>query len=742
MRIRLGFICILVSRCRARNPALKIEIRTLGRLGVRIDGVEVEGFAAQPVRSALLVFLVLEREVTREAAMALLWPDRDTRHARHTLSQTLYELKRTLGEAWLEAHGQRLRVSECVEVDAVELAVAVADGSFERALALYHGPFLEGWHLMDSAEFEGWLDRQRQRLAALYCEACREHAAESLALGDRPSAVAAARRWVEEDPFEVESQHLLIELLAGGGDHQGALRQWQRYERRLRSEELTPLAETTALIDRIKREAGSADGSSAPFLAQETAMTGADRSALRLVVLPFEHLGDRNDEFLTEGFSDELTSRLVQVPGLAVIARTSAIQYRAGHKSIAEIGQELDVDYVVEGTVRWDKSVVPNRVRVSPQLIRVADSTHLWADTHEAEASRVFEVQADVAERVTRALDVHLHASGPAFQRRKPTLDPEAYESYLQGYHYWIQRSDSGMKAAVELFQRAIALDPDYAQAYAGLAQVYVVYPGIIGTQPTEWYSKAKVAAQKALALDPALPEGHAAAGYIALLCDWNLQASEEHLTRAIELAPSYAPAWTWLGYFFLTAARPGDARDSISRALALDPLSVSTNFDVGFQYWQLRDCARAIQQFRRVQQLDPDFFPALFFLGTTQWREGNIDAARRELSRIKKLGPLWDAFVRVIGDRGRAIEALDRYTDLSPGPVHYYAVSVLYTLLGAQERALHWLEGHCRNVRGEANRLETGGPGLTHIVRDPFFDGMRSDPRFADLLTRMGVRP
>ena len=719
---------------------MKIEIRTLGGLGVFLDGAEVEEFAAQPIRTALLVYLALEREVTRESAMALVWPDSESERARHTLSQTLYELRRTLGESWIKAHGERLRVAECIEADAVEFAAAVEEGSFERALALYRGPFLEGWHLKDSAEFEGWVDRQRQRLANLYREACRDHAAESLATGDRTSALATARRWVEEEPLEADAQHLLIELLAQSGDHQAALRQYHRYERRLRAEGLTPLAETTALIEQIKRAAESPAGPVAALAAQEASLPGVRRSVPRLVVLPFEHLGEPDDEYLTEGFSDELTNRLVQVPGLAVIARTSAIQYRNSDKSIAQIGQELDVDYVVEGTVRWDKSSVPNRVRISPQLIRVSDSAHLWTETHEAEAAEVFEVQADVAERVTKALDIQLHASDPVFQRQRPTRDPEAYELYLRGYQYWSQRSESSMKTAVELFQRALVLDPEYAQAYAGLAQLYIVAPGFLGAQPTEWYRKAKPAARKALALDPSLPEGHTAAGFVAFHCDWDIESAEEYLTRAIELAPSYAPAWVWLGYVLCTAGRPSEARESIARALALDPLSVATNFDVGFQYWQLRDRDRAIQQLYRVQQLDPDFFPALGMLGMIQLREGNIHAARREWSRIKTLGPLWDRVVQVIGDRDRAIEALDRYVELAPGPVQWYLVSVLYAVLGERERALHWLEGHYRNVRGEADRLETGGPGLMHIVRDPFFDGLRSDPRFVELLSRMGV--
>lgn len=719
---------------------MRIEIRTLGGLGVFVDGAEVAEFAAQPIRSAVLVYLALERETTRESAMALVWPARDGERARHALSQTLYELRRTLGRGWLRAHGDRLRVTEAVQADALEFAAAVQDGSFERALSHYRGPFLEGWHLAGSAEFEGWVYRQRQRLATLHREACREQAAESVTRGDRISALAIARRWAEAEPLEAEAQYLLIDLLAESGDYHGALRQYHRYERRLRAEELTPLPATKALIQRIKREAGSAHDALAALATQEGALPRAERSEPRLVVLPFEHLGEVDDEYLTEGFSDELTNGLVQVPGLSVIARTTAIQYRNSHKTIGQIGGELDVDYVVEGTVRWEESSVSKRVRISPQLIRVTDSAHLWTDTLEAEAARVFEVQADVAERVAKALHIQLRESDPIFQRQRPTRNPDAYELYLRGYHYWTQRSKSGMKAAVSLFQRAITVDPDYAQAYAGLAEVYILFPGIIGAQPTEWYPKAKTAAHRALALDPSLPEGHAAAGYVAFLYDWDLKATEEHLRRAIELGPSYAPAWCWLGYFLCTTGQPNEAHEAIARALALDPLSVAINWDAGFQYWQLRDRDRAIHQLRRVQQLDPDFFPAVGLLGAIQLLEGNAEAARRELARIKGLGPFWDAVVQAIGNRGRAIEALDRYVELAPGPVHWYLVSTMYTLLGEPERALHWMEGHCCNVRGEEGRLETGGPGLTHLVRDPLFDSLRSHPRFVALLGRIGV--
>jgi len=268
---------------------------------------------------------------------------------------------------------------------------------------------------------------------------------------------------------------------------------------------------------------------------------------------------------------------------------------------------------------------------------------------------------------------------------------------------------------------------------------VYAVFPGFTGAQPREWYLKARTAAGTALELDPDLPEAHAALAF-PLLHLWDLAEAERHLDRCVELAPSYAPAWVRLGYLYCATARPRQARDAAERALALDPLSVATNFDTGYQFWQLRDRDTALRQFRRVQELDPAFEPPHFFVGVDRYQRGDLEGARRELSGLEQLGPFWGPVVAALHRPGEAVEALDRMTRLAPGPVNYLMAAACYTLFGAHDRALYWLEGHARNVQGVAGRLETGGPSLTHVARDPLFDPLRSDDRFLALTRRMGL--
>ncbi|MFW6330527.1 MAG: BTAD domain-containing putative transcriptional regulator, partial [Gemmatimonadota bacterium] len=691
-----------MERSGNEEHAAPIEITTLGGLDIRTEGRELPGFSAQPVRMALLVHLAVEGETTRDAVIALLWPESDDRRGRHALSQTLFALRQALGEGWIHARGQLLRVTDAVTLDATRLERALEEADYERAVALYRGPFLDGWHLRASPEFQQWVDRRREHFAALNREACRGCAAAAVAEGDLAKGVAIAREWVAREPLDPEAQHLLLTLLLERGDPQSALRQYRAYERRLRDEELEPLPETRRLLEWIQLQI-RAEAAPAPVAPP------AGRTEPRIAVLPFRHHGREEDRYFTEGFTDELTNALARIGGLAVTARTSTIQCDPAGVELARIGEELGLDHVVRGSVRWDSSSTRPTVRISAALVRVADEVQLWGETVDVRFPSGFDVAPDVAERVARALGLPRGAAG----ERSPTPwmsgDQEAYELFLKAFQYANHRNQEGLETAALLYQQAIALRPDFARAYAGLAQLYAVVPGFTGSQPREWLPKAKRAAERALSLDVDLAEAHAAAAFVALHLDWDLPTAERHLNRCLELAPSYAPAWVRLGYVLCATGRSGAARRAAERGLALDPLSVATNFDTGYQYWQLRDRVAALRQFRRVQQLDPGFGPAHFFIGADSFQRGRTDEARREWSRIEHAGPLFQDVVARLDQPHDAIEALDRMTELAPGPVHFLMVSALYALLGDHARALHWLEGHAANVRGESGHLETG---------------------------------
>jgi len=714
---------------------MAIDITTLGGLSIGDDGTEIPGFAGQPIRAALLVYLAVQRESTRDAVMAVLWPERAPRLARHALSQTLHELKNTLGADWLGTHGERLRVTDRVRTDAGRVTEAVEGGDYATAMALYAGPFLDAWHLRASVEFEEWVDRQRERLAGLYREACRGRVAECRALGDGAAALAAARSWTVDEPLEAEAQHAFITLLLESGDPLGALRQYRGYERRLHKEELDLLPETRRLLERIQLQVERTTATAAAVGGR----AGARAPEVRIAVLPFEHDGSDQDRYFTQGFVDELTNELARVPGIAVTARTSAVQLPDPDLPLARIGKELRVDHLIRGAVRWNPASIPPRIRINAALVRVADGSQMWGRSYDAELADSFDVQADAIEAITAVLDLEPRASAAVGRAPSVSREGEAWELFLKAFQHANQRNERSMRTAAELYQQAVVLQPDFARAYAGLAQVYAVFPGFTPVQPREWYLRAQTTARKALELDPDLPEAHAAIAF-PLLHMLDLAEAERHLDRCVELAPSYAPAWVRLGYLYCATGRPHQARDAGERALALDPLSVATNFDTGYQFWQLRDLEAAVRQFRRVQELDPSFDSAHFLLGAHSYRRGDLEGARRELSRIEGQGPLWAPVVAHLHRPDEAAAALDRMTELAPGPVHYLAVAGFYTLFGAHDQALHWLEGHARNVRGEPGRLDTGGPALFHIVRDPLFDPLRSDERFRRLLHRMGL--
>lgn len=716
---------------------MTIRVHTLGGFGVTVDEAGEAHLALSGLSAALLVFLAVERTATRDQVIGLLWPERDGRRARHSLSQVLYELKGTLGVGWVERAGERLGASDRIDADAVAFEQAVERGALEEAFRLYRGPFLVGTYLRDTVAFERWVDRWRDRLTDLHRGACREAAERRRDRGDRAGAIAAARRWAESEPLAPHAHRLLIELLLEEDDRQGALRQYERYERRQRLEGMKPAREVAALVQRIELPAEEVDGgSSEPAFPLPVAI---DSSAPRLVVLPFEHLGDPDDVHFTEGITEEITSRLAQLSGLAVIARTSAHRYRGAPHSIAQIRRELGVDYVLEGAVRWDDSTEERHVRVSSQLIRASDATHLWAESYEATLGEAFRLQSRLAEQVVDVLDLRLRPPERRALTRPGPRDPDAREFYVRGMRRWEDSVAGALEEAVELFQQAIELDPGYARAYAGLAATYALIPSFTAASAAGWLAKADTAVERAIAIDPACAEAHVAAGMIAFLLGWDMEGAERHLRRALELAASDTRAHVFLAYVQCATGQTDEAFETMRHAHALDPLSVSTNFHVGFQAWQGGDRDLAARQLRLVDQLAAGFDPAPYVLGGIHYLEGDLAATRREWASIRMFGPPWRTLLDEL-EEPAAAAVLDRIVELAPGAVHWYGVGSLYALLGAPERALTVLECHLRNLRGEGGAMATAGPSLAFVATDLFFAPLRSEPRFEELLGHLDL--
>jgi TolB-like protein/Flp pilus assembly protein TadD len=472
------------------------------------------------------------------------------------------------------------------------------------------------------------------------------------------------------------------------------------------------------------------------FLLHDRAETSSERKML--VVLPFENLGSPLDEYFADGITDEITSRLAQLPGLGVIARTSAIQYKKTDKTIPQIGQELGVDFVLGGTVRWDKSVAGgSRVRVSARLIRVSDATHLWVQPYEEALADVFQLQAAVAERVAEALNLRLLSGVETPFQGRPTEDLEAYDLYLLGRHHWNRRTVDGITRAIDYFQGAIARDSSYAQAYAGLADAFSMSTALQGVAPVEAFPKAKAAARAALALDSTLAEAHAALGLINTGFDMNWAAAEMHFQRAIERNPNYATAHIWYAYLLVITGRPAEAHAEMMRGRALDPLSVATAQNVGVLSLFLREYDRAVEEFRRILRLDPDFTGAYLFLGLAYLHTsefGEVRSAWQPLADLLGYGPELERAVQQITDRESSLRAVSVLVEAEPRslPNNWKKLWVagLYALLGEHEKALERLE----------LSYEERFPLIGSIAVDPAFDSLRSDPKFVGLIRKMGL--
>ena len=450
-----------------------------------------------------------------------------------------------------------------------------------------------------------------------------------------------------------------------------------------------------------------------------------------LVVLPFENLsGDKEQEYFTDGFTEELISQLGSLNSeeLGIIARTTSMRFRGTKKSITEIGRELNVDYVIEGSIRREGP----RVRITAQLVRTADQSHMWAESFERDSTATLPVQVsvarDVAEQIRRRL---APSSRDVFAETKP-VNREAYELYLRGRFFWNKRSEDGFRKAIESFEQAIALAPDYAPAYAGLADCYNLLDEYSIRPSADSFPKAKAAATKALELDASLPEAHASLAYATMYYDRDWDRAEQKFRKAIELNPNQATSRQWYGEFLVARGRFSEASAEIQKALQVDPLSLVVNSALAFSYLYGRQPALAIQQYKKVIEMEPEFVVGHYGLGWALVQKGDLSGAEKEFQKaIQILGGETDAiaslgYVAAIRkDKAAADRVIARLLALSKrryvSPVN---IAVVCAALGKNEEAMRWLE--------KARQERYGW--LIYLKVDPRFDALRSDPRFERL--------
>ncbi len=472
--------------------------------------------------------------------------------------------------------------------------------------------------------------------------------------------------------------------------------------------------------------------SSTPVVAVEAAMF-APRGIESIAVLPLENLSrDPDQEFFADGMTEALITNLAQIQALRVASRTSAMQYKGARKPLPQIARELRVDAVVEGTV----ARFGNRVRITAQLIEASSDRHLWAQSYERDLSDVLALQGEVARAIADEIKVQVSQEERARMAPLRRVDPQAYEAYLRGRHHWNRRTDAEIRKGIEYFQQAIAKDPRYAQAYAGLSRAYDTMGTYNFLPPSEAFAQAAAAASRALELDASLPEAHTALGGVRFTHDWDWKGAESEYRQALALDPNYPDTYHWYSDLLSAMGRSEEALAAIQRAHALDPLSLTINMSIGTTLFYARRYDDTIAQQRGTLEFDPSFSPALRNLGGAYEQKGMyaeaIDTYQKAMSHspldASARGLLAHAFA-VSGNRDEARRLLRELTDQqSQRFVSSYSLAAVHVGLGEHELAFERLEQAFR----DRDR------GMAWIKVAPRLDPLRTDPRFTDLLRRM----
>jgi TolB-like protein/DNA-binding winged helix-turn-helix (wHTH) protein/Flp pilus assembly protein TadD len=457
------------------------------------------------------------------------------------------------------------------------------------------------------------------------------------------------------------------------------------------------------------------------------------RPIASLAVLPLENLsGNPAQEYFSDGLTDELIGVIARIGSLRVISRTSIMQYKGGaRKSLPEIARELNVDAILEGTVAQSGQ----RVRITAQLIRAHDDRHLWSEEYERDLTDVLAVQSEVARAVAGQIQIKLTPGEETNLARTRRVNPEAYQAFLNG-NFFLHQGIRGVSKCIEFFKRAIDLDPMHADAWAGLAEA-LCYAGIFGLRPSgETYPEARVAAIKALELDESNAGAHNALGDVKQGYDWDLPGAEAEFKRALKLNPSHLLTRFWYAESLTRMGRYDEAIAESGRALVLDPVSPASYGNRGMLFFRARRYDEAILASQRALDLDPSFINALWWQGLAY--AGNRDFPKSTACLTRAIatndGPVFRALLgHVYGRSGEKAKALAILEDLktistkryiSPG---YFAV--VYAGIGDANSTFQWLE----------NAYQTRAVSLQELPC-MYFDSVRSDPRYPDLMRRIGL--
>jgi TolB-like protein/Tfp pilus assembly protein PilF len=459
-------------------------------------------------------------------------------------------------------------------------------------------------------------------------------------------------------------------------------------------------------------------------------VTPNEMPAKSIAVLPFESLSeDKSNAFFAEGVQDEILTRLAKVADLKVISRTSTQRFKSAPSDLRDIAKQLGVANILEGSVQKAN----DQVRVNVQLINALTDAHLWAEIYDRKLTDIFAAESDIAKTIAETLQAKLTGSEKTAIAKKPTANPEAYELYLKGRFFWNKRTGADLRKAIEFFNQAIAKDPNYALAYSGLADSYLLLSPYGAAAPKDSIPQAKAAVKRALELDDTLAEAHASSARILSGFDFDSQKAIAEFERALQLNPNYATAHHWFAAGPLLAL--GRFDESIAegkRSIELDPLSMINNADFGNDYYFARRYDEAIAQLRKTIEIEPHSYLAHYYLGEALQLKGQMPDAIAEYRRAVELDD--DPFAQALlgqsyARAGRRDQANKILTQLNQEAktryVDAYGVGLVFLGLGDKNHAMDELERAYR---------ENDGGDIYNIRIDPMLDDLRGDPRFEAL--------
>jgi TolB-like protein/Tfp pilus assembly protein PilF len=453
-----------------------------------------------------------------------------------------------------------------------------------------------------------------------------------------------------------------------------------------------------------------------------------------IAVLPFVNAsGNAEAEYLSDGMTETLISSLSQLPKLSVKARSSVFRYKGKETNPQTIGQELKVQAILNGRVVQRD----DQLTLTLELVEVQTENVLWSEQYNRKQTDLVALQSEIARDVSSKLKSKLSGAEEAVLAKSYTANPEAYQLYLKGRFQWNKRTGESLRKAIEFFHQAIEQDPRYALAYAGLADAFMVLHFHGGVAPAESYGKAKTAARQALALDETLAEAHTALAYVLFRYDWKADDAFREFQRAIELNPNYPTAHHWYGESLTLAGRFDDGIAALRRAQELDPLSLVINTDIGNACYYARRYDAAIEQLHKTLELDQNFAYAYFNLGLAHTMKGQYAEALTAFRRAQQLndGPHLLANLAYCyaasGQRAEAVQLVKQMHEIAAQRyVSAYSFAVAYAGLGERDQALQWLEKSYQDHSSD----------VTYVKTEPRFDNLRADPRFGDLLRRIGL--